>query len=112
MLVNRPILCDHVLQSIQRWDLLLSLCLGGGSGCEDVLSEITLLDKIFKILTEGLTLRSLVSLAVVKRTIVSRSRTSRVMCFCLRMLHPGLSLDGFKDVLNWELQRVKLLDIW
>ena len=65
-LVNCPVVSDHVLWLIWRWDLLLSLCPGGGSGCKDVLSEITLLDKIFKILTEGLTLRCSVSLAVVE----------------------------------------------
>ena len=100
MLFNCPALSDHVLRLIRRRDLLLSLCLGGGSGCKDVFSEITLLDKIFKILTEGPTLRSSVPLAVVEGTIVSRSGTSMVVYFCLRMLHTGLTLDGFEEVLN------------
>ena len=62
-------------------DLLLSFCLKGGSGCEDILSEIALLDKIFKVLTERPALRSLVSFSVMEGTIVLRSRASRVVCF-------------------------------
>jgi len=87
---------------------MLSFYLGGGSGCENVLSEIALLEKIFKVLTVGPTLRSSVSLAVMEGTIVSRSRTSKVMCFCLRVLHPKLTFDGFEDVLDRELQRGKV----
>jgi len=105
-------LSDHVLRSIRRQDLLLPFYLGGGSKCEDVLLEIALSDKIFKILTEELTLRSLISLAVVEEIVVSRFGTSRVMCFYLRMLHSGLTLNGFEDVLNRELQRSEMLDIW
>ena len=75
------------------------------SECEDVFSEIALLDKIFKILTEGLILRSSVPMAVVEGTIVSRSWMSRVVYFWPQMLYPGLSLDGFEDVLDWELQQ-------
>ena len=107
MLDNCHVLSDHVLRPIGRWDLLLSFCLRGGSGCEDVLSEIALLDKIFKILAKGSTLRSSMSLAIMKRTIFSHSGMSRVICFCLWMLHPGLSLGGFEDVLDWKLQRGK-----
>ena len=101
MLVNHPVLSDHVLRLIQRQGLLLSLYLGGGSGCEDVFLEIALLDKIFKIFTEGPTLRSSVPLAIVERTIFSRSGTSRVVYFYLWTLHPRLSLDDFNDVLDW-----------
>ena len=46
-------------------------CLGGGSVCKDVLSEIALLDKIFKKLAERLALRSSASLVVVEGTVVS-----------------------------------------
>jgi len=42
--------------------------LGGGSGCEYVLSDITLLDKIFKILAERPILRSPISFAVMKES--------------------------------------------
>ena len=105
MLVNCSMLSDHVSRSIWRRDLQLPVYFKGGSGCEDVLSEIALLDKIFKNLTEGSALRSSVSLTVVEGTIVSCSGTSRVAYFCLQTLHPGLTLDGFKDILDWELQR-------
>ena len=73
--------------------------------CKDVFSEIALLEKIFKILTEESIMRSLMPLVVVERTIVSRSGMSRVVYFCLRTLYPGLSLDGFEDVLDLELQQ-------
>ena len=73
--------------------------------CKDVLSEIALLDKIFKILAERLALRSSVSLVVVDAIIVSRFGPSRVTHVCLRTLHPGLTFDGFEDVLDRELQR-------
>ena len=39
VLVNRSVLCDHVLWSFRRQGLMLPFCLGGSS-CEDVLSEI------------------------------------------------------------------------
>jgi len=107
VLVNRSILSNHVLWSIRRHDLLLSFCLGG-SGCENVLSEIVLLDKIFKVLTEGPSLGSLVPLAVIKGAVVFRSGTSRVVLFCCWTLHPGLTLDGFEDVLIESFSRVKL----
>ena len=84
---------------------LAIFCLEGGSRCEDVLSDITLLDKIFKVLREGPTLGSLVSLPVMERVVVLLSEMSGVMLLCFRMLHLGLTLDGFKDVLDRELQR-------
>ena len=71
----------------------------------NVLSEITLLDKIFKVFIEGLTLGCLVSLVVMKGAVVLRSGTSRVVLLCFRMLQPGLTLDVFKDILDRELQR-------
>jgi len=83
----------------------MSFCLEGGFGCKNVLSVITLLDKIFKVLTEGSALISLVSLSVVEGTVVPRCGTSRVVCFCLRMLHLGLTFVGFEDTLDRELQR-------
>ena len=76
-------------------------CLEGGFGCEDVLSEIALLDKIFEVLMEGPTLRSLVSLAVIEEVIVLHSGTSRVVLPCFWALH--LTLDGLEDVLDWEI---------
>jgi len=109
VLVSYPVLSDHVLRLIQRRDLLLSLCLEGGSECEDVLSEIGLLNKIFKILTKGWTLRSSMSLVVMEEIVVSCSETSRVMCFCLRTFHPGLTLNGFEDVLDQVLQWVEVV---
>ena len=66
--------------------------------------EDSLLDKIFKVLTEGPTLRSSVYFLFMKGIIVSHSGTSKVVCFCLRMLRPELNFDGFKDVLDRELQ--------
>jgi len=50
VLVNRSVLSDHLLWSIRRRGPLLSLCLGGGSECENVLSEMALLDKISRYL--------------------------------------------------------------
>ena len=76
LLVNRSILSDHVLRLIWRWGLLLSFCLGRDSGCEDVLSAIALVDKIFKVLTEGSILRSL-SFDVMEEVVVLHSGTSR-----------------------------------
>jgi len=87
----------------------MSFCLGGGSGCKNVLLEIALLDKIFKILAERLTLRSLVPLVVVEGTIVSCFRASRVARVCLRVLHPGLTFDDFEDVLNREFQQSEVV---
>ena len=81
VLVNRYVLRDHVLWSIRRWSLLLSFCLGGGFGCEDVLSEISLLDKIFKVLTGRSALRSSMSLVAVEGTVVSHFGASRVVFF-------------------------------
>ena len=66
MLVNRFILSDHVLRLTRRWDLLMSFFLKRDSECEDVFSEIALLDKIFKVLTEGPALRSLMSSAIME----------------------------------------------
>jgi len=65
--------------------------------------------KIFKVLTEGPTLRSLVSFAIMEGTVVSRFGTNMVVCFCLRTLHPGLTVDGFEDVLDRELQRGEVI---
>ena len=48
-------------------------------------------------------MKSLVSLAVVEGIVVSHSGISRVLCFYLWTFHPKLTLDGFKDVLDWEL---------
>jgi len=81
VLVNHSVLGVHVLWSIRRRGLLLSFYLERGSGCEDVLSEIVLLDNIFKV-TEGSTLRSHVSLVVIEGAVVLRSGTSRVVLFC------------------------------
>ena len=48
---------------------------------------------------------SLVSLAIMKRSIVLCSWPGRIMLLRFRMLHSGLILDGFEDVLDRELQR-------
>jgi len=97
MLVNRPVFSDHVLLLIQRWDLLLFLCLGVGFECEDVFSNIALLDKLFKILTEEPTLRSSVPMTVMEGTIISRSWTSNVVYF--------LPPDALLRVVPWWLRR-------
>ena len=39
-----------------------------------------------------------------ERAVVLRSRTERIMLLWFLMLHPWLTLDGFKDVPEWELQ--------
>ena len=84
---------------------MLSFCLRGSSGCEDVLSEIAMVDKIFRILMEGPALKSLVSLVIIEGAVVIRSETSRVVLLWFRALYPGLTLEGFKDILDRELQR-------
>jgi len=92
-----------VLRLIRRRGILLPFCLGGGSGCEDVLSEIALLDKIFKVLTERPTLRSSMSFVGMNSSL--SLRYERVVCFCVLTPHPGLTLNGLEYVLDWELQR-------
>ena len=95
MLVNRYILSDHVLRSIQRSTGSFAVfLLGEGSGYENILSEIASPDKIFNVLTEGLALRSLVSLTVLKGAVIFHSEMSRVVLLCFRILHPRLTLDG------------------
>jgi len=37
--------------------------------------------------------------------IVLHSGTSMVVLLCFWMFHPGLTLDGFEDVMDRELQR-------
>ena len=76
-----------------------------GSWRKDVLLEITLMDKIFKLLTERPTMRSSISLVVMEGTVVSCFMASRVIHVCIQTLHPGLIFDGFEDVLDQELQR-------
>jgi len=64
-----------------------------------------LLDKIFEILAEGSTLGSPVSLEIMERAVVLRFGTGSILLLRFQTLHPGLTLDGFEDVLNRELQR-------
>ena len=66
---------------------------------------ISLLDKTFEILAEGLALESSVSLIIMDKAVILRSRMERIMLLRFQMLHLGLTLDGFKDVLDRELQR-------
>ena len=94
-----------MLQLTRRRDLRLSVCLRESSECKNVLSEITLLDKIFKVPVERLALRSSMFLVIMEGTIVSRFGASRVAHVCLRTLHPGLTFDDFEDILDRELQR-------
>jgi len=66
------------------------------------------LDKIFEILAEGSTLGSPVLLVIMERVVVLRSRTGRIMLLRFQTLHPGLTLDGFEDVLDRAFRGVKL----
>jgi len=59
--------------------LVLSFCFRGGSGCEDILLEIALLDMIFNVLTERPTLSSLMSPLVMKRAVFLLFGTRRIM---------------------------------
>jgi len=68
-----------MLLFIQRQDHALSFYFRGGSGYENILLDISLLDKIFKVLMEGPALRGPVSLVVMERAVVLRSRMSRVV---------------------------------
>jgi len=56
-----------------------ALCLGRGSGCKNIFSKISLLDKTFEILVEGPTLGSSMSLATMKGIVVLHSGTGRIM---------------------------------
>ena len=64
MSVKRFVMSDRVLRLIKRQDIMLSFYLERGFECENVLSEITMLDEIFKVLMKGPALRSSVSLVV------------------------------------------------
>ena len=44
-------------------------------------------------------------LAIKERAVIFRSETGRIMLLWFQTLHPVLTLDGFEDVLNQELQR-------
>ena len=57
----------------------MPLCLECDFGCKNVFPKISLLDKTFEILAEGLALESLMSLAIIKRTVVLRLRTRRIV---------------------------------
>ena len=71
---------------------------------EDELSEISLMNKIFKMLHKGITLNSVVPPAIMVGTILICSRMGWIMLGCLRGLHLGLFLDGAKDLVNRKLQ--------
>ena len=60
-----------------------------------------LLVNVFEKLAEGPTLKNLVSLAIMEKAIVL-SGMGRIMLFQFQILHPGLNLDGFEDVLDRE----------
>ena len=53
---------------------------------------------------EERTLESLVSLTIMKIAIVLRSGIRRIILLQFQMLNPELTLDGFEDILDWELQ--------
>jgi len=46
----------------------------------------------------------MVSLTVIEGSVVLHFRMSRVVLLYFRTLHPGLTLDGFEDVLDRELK--------
>ena len=104
-IVNHSVLSEPMLRLIWRWDLLLSFCFEEDFECEDVLLKIALLDEIFKVLSERLALRNLMSLVFVKWTVIFGFETNRVMYLGLQTTHTGLTLDGLEDVLDQELQR-------
>jgi len=58
--------------------------------------KISLMDKIFEILAQGLALESPVSLTIIERAVVFHSKTGKIMLLWFQPLHPGLTLDGFK----------------
>ena len=72
-------------------------------------SRRALLNEIFEVLTEGPTLRSLVSLAAMKGAVVFRSGIGMAVWLRFRTLHPGFTLDGFEDILNRELQQSEIV---
>jgi len=57
--------------------------------CKNVLSEIALLEKIFKVLAERPILRSSVSFVIVEGTLVSFFRASRARVFASRRFTQG-----------------------
>jgi len=63
-----------------------------------------MLDKIFKVFMGGPTLRSPMPHAVIVGAVFLRFETSRVVLLYFWTFHPGLTLDGFEDVLDREVQ--------
>ena len=74
------------------------------SGSEHELSEVSLTNKIFKMLLEGTTPNSVVHPALMIGTILLRSKTGWIMLEWLGALYPGLVLDGTEDLVNRKLQ--------
>jgi len=64
--IDRPVLSDRVLLSRRRGVRLSRNCLGG----KDVFLEKALLDELFQISSEGPTMDSLVTLAIVERAVL------------------------------------------
>jgi len=82
-LVNCFIFGDHELLLSKRWSLWLSFCFGYNSGGEDVLVKKPLMNQAFKILANGLTFGSLVSLPITEEEICFHSKKGRIIWYRL-----------------------------
>ena len=80
-------------------------CYGRGFEGEDVLLKKPLADLVFKVLAEGPTFDSSMSLSIMKGAIFFRFRKERIICYRLWALDPEFILD----VLDVELQRSRVL---
>ena len=87
-----------------KWSIFSLYSFRSCSMSEDELSEISLMNKIFKMLHKGITLNSVVPPAIMVGTILICSRMGWIMLGWLRGLHLGLLLDGAKDLVNRKLQ--------
>ena len=82
------------------------LLLSGFKHCsesEDELSEVSPMNKMFKMLLVGTTLNSGVPPTVVVGTILLRSKMGWIIQEWLRLHHLGLALDGAKDLVDRKL---------
>jgi len=84
-------------------------CVGGCPRGEYVLFEEVLADKFFKVPPEASARGDLVSLTVVVRTIIFRSRKCMVVLDRLRASYPWLVLNSTEDFVDGEPQRGEVL---
>ena len=102
-LVNFSVMSEYVLQSSRRGSVLSSFYLERSSGLKDILPKLPLLDKVFEIHVGGSVLGSPMSLGIMKKAVILRSRMGRIVLLWIQTLHSRLILDGFEDSLESKL---------